>query len=251
MIGITGAKGFIGSHLSGQLNDVYEYTRDPGNSLYLLSQCEGVVHCAAHYTREHDTNDIDKFIDSNIRLGLKILQLIEGKWFVNLGTTWQDYREGVALNLYAASKNAFQSFLDFYVDTGFISAVTVKFTDTFGRGDKRMKLFGLLKNCLDTGERLELTKGEQIIDAIWVGDVVKNIKIAIDMAKSGLNGEVTLTSDYKPTLKELVGFIEGVSGKKMNVGFVKDYPKRCVMNPNFKNALVVSGGRDRVVEYFK
>jgi nucleoside-diphosphate-sugar epimerase len=54
---------------------------------------------------------------------------------VNAGTTWQHYLGQVydPVNLYAATKQAFEAILKFYTSTRDFQAITLELTDTYGR----------------------------------------------------------------------------------------------------------------------
>ena len=64
------------------------------------------------------------------------------------GTAWQHYNNQSydPVCLYAATKQAYECLIDYYVKVHGLHAVTVKLHDTYGEGDERGKLFYLLQS---------------------------------------------------------------------------------------------------------
>ena len=51
-----------------------------------------IIHCATHYTKNHDINDIQKIFEANILLGNILLECskkMNVKKFINLSTVWE------------------------------------------------------------------------------------------------------------------------------------------------------------------
>ena len=74
-----------------------------------------VIHCATHYIKKHNFNDIKKLSESNIVFGNIILENIKNmkvKKFINFSTVWEDYNgiQNNYANLYSAYKKAFGIF---------------------------------------------------------------------------------------------------------------------------------------------
>jgi len=135
-----------------------------------------VIHLASLFLSQHNENDLDGLVDSNIRFGLYMLEAMSDLGinnFINTGTSWQHYNDSLyePVNLYAATKQAFQDVLDYYVSACSLDAVTLKLFDTYGSGDKRKKLVHLLMGLEKSGDVLEMSPGDQEINIVHVSDV--------------------------------------------------------------------------------
>ena len=171
---LTGSTGFIGSELLKDLskdNKVYITLRrkisnkfksknivgvqfknykELSNKLQKL-KINSVIHCATHYVKSHNLDDIEKLGDSNILFGNIILENLEKmavKKFINFSTVWEhaNGKKDNYNNLYSAYKASFRNIIRFYkkkyIKTKFLNLVV---SDTFGVNDKRKKIVKVLK----------------------------------------------------------------------------------------------------------
>lgn len=201
---ITGVTGYIGSHLARALMPDWEVcglVREPLNLEYIsditsqiemfrydgtydsmdaalkASRPDLVYHLAAYYTGSHSAGHIQKLLDSNIGMGLHLLEAMSAHrvpFLVSASTVMAHYQgeKYQPLNLYAATKQAFSDLLAYYVDAGMLRAVTLVLSDTYGPGDHRPKILNLVKQAAENEERLPLSDGEQDYDVVYIDDVV-------------------------------------------------------------------------------
>jgi len=211
---ITGATGFIGHHLARKLSDdgksVILLVRDTnrvdesnlkGNFRIVNTsidfkellaslggfEIEGVIHLASQYIKDHSPNDINGLVDSNITFGSQIIEAaisLGANWFINVGSIWQHFMnaEARAVNFYAATKNAFDSILDYYSDTSGIKAVSLYIGDTYGPHDHRAKILNLWREATVNGKPVNMSPGHQEINILHVDDVVSGILRIVEMA---------------------------------------------------------------------
>ncbi len=264
---VTGATGFVGSNLCKHLvrNDwkvtilsrassdysninsltseieVFEYD---GNIEKLIScfrdvKPDVVFHVASLFIAEHNSHQIDKLLESNILFGLHVLEAMKEsktELMINTGTSWQHYQNNDynPVNLYAATKQAFDCLMKFYIESEGLRLVTLKLFDTYGESDKRPKLMNLMKNFLYTGEYLAMTEGEQILNLVHIEDVVNAYLEAYEYLKNNkmINYIVFgVGSNSGIKLRDLISKFEVISGKKLNVKWgMKPYRKREVMS---------------------
>jgi CDP-paratose synthetase len=166
---ISGSTGFIGKHLVKRLlskkYDIYAIVRNTkdsnllgkeksfifsGDTEKLVSfmqkeKFDGVIHLASLFLASHKADDIKDLINSNVFLGTAILEASvksNVKWFLNTGTFWQHYnnKDYSPVNLYAATKQAFEDIAKYYTETSKINFATIKLSDTFGENDTRPKI---------------------------------------------------------------------------------------------------------------
>ena len=265
---ITGATGFIGKHLTRRLlehkYDIYSIIRKSsakknldkknikyfidGNSIKELitffkkERFDGVIHLASCFIVEHKSEEIADLVNSNILFSTKVLEasvITNVHWFINTGTFWQHYqnKEYSPVNLYAATKQAFEVIAKFYMETSSINFVTLKLNDTYGPGDTRPKIFNIWKKIAENGETLVMSTGEQLIDMTYIDDVIdayiKMIElIKNDELKSFSGKSFIVSSDRLIKLKELADIFSKVTQKRLNINWGgKSYRKREVMMP--------------------
>lgn len=264
---ITGGTGFIGRHLIQALlnkQEVFLLSRRevkiqgiPDENIFVFNdnipslknfinqnKIQGVIHLAAYYVAEHKAEDLKNLILSNILLGTSILEAIvntEVKWFINIGTIWQNYNvrpysdEYNPVNLYAATKQAFLTIAKYYEETTDIKFVTLKLCDTYGEGDTRRKIINLFWENAKSGNLLEMSEGEQLIDIVHVQTVIKGINKLIEKISSepdSLKSEYVITSGRQISLRELALDFENKNKVKLNIKWgARNYRKREVMKP--------------------
>jgi nucleoside-diphosphate-sugar epimerase len=239
---VTGASGFVGRHLVHDLLaagwEVHAVGRDSdrfralgataGLRLHLDSDTEGLVktvasvrpgvcfHLASYFVAQHQTADVAPLIRSNLDFPIRLAEALSrlgNVVMVNVGTAWQ-HRDGRGygpVDLYAATKQAFEDVLRFYAESGGVRVVNVKLFDTYGPGDSRPKLFKLLLDAVRSGTELGLSPGEQLIDLVHVTDVVAALRRAGELAGPDMSG-FGLSSGRPVTVRQLVTLIQGETG---------------------------------------
>lgn len=267
-IAISGATGFIGQHLCNRLmkedipficitrpsSDHSFFKKNKIQCINFTSgdaslehkfqeyQVTGVIHLAAHFVAEHSYENIKDLIESNILYGTCILEASAKAgcdWFLNTGTFWQHYKGATydPVNLYAATKQAFEDIAKFYVEAHGLKFCTLKLCDTYGPGDRRQKIFNLFAKYAATGEVLEMSPGEQLIDVVHVEEVasafIKLIKLLNKTKNFSSNCEsYYVSSRRKISLKELANEYEKINGVRLNIKWgARPYRKREVMFP--------------------
>lgn len=263
---LTGATGFIGRHLFKALKDENHEvvvlarstseTSFTGENKVLTSDqdfetlrkefssfsFDGIIHLASLYINQHEPDDIDDLIQSNISLGTKVLEMAKENnlsWFINTGTLFQHFNneEYNPVNLYAATKQAFEDVAKYYYETSDLNFVTLKLNDTYGPNDKRKKIFNLWMNYANTGEKLPMSPGEQRMEIIYIDDVVNGFTTLINLVESDhdrsfCGKSFSLPSEERMPLKKLAFIFEEVTGKSLSINWGElNYRPRDVMKP--------------------
>ena len=182
---VTGASGFIGSRLFSMLSEQGHHAvtcnrGDVPRAIINTVSPDVVIHLAGHYTFYHHALDAARLVESNIAYGVQVLEAMRQhgvRHLVTLGSMMQ-YRPGdaSAVNLYAATKAAFQEIIDYFVAAYGFDAVTLMLSDTYGPGDTRGKLVQRL--CEATGSSappLKMSPGHQTLNLVHVDDVCRAI----------------------------------------------------------------------------
>jgi len=199
-----------------------------------------VFHLASRFLAEHQPGQVTELIDANVRLGAQILEAMAvngSRRLVNAGTSWQHYGSMAyrPACLYAAAKQAFEALLDFYVDAHDFRAITLKLFDTYGPGDLRPKLVALLRTAVATGKALDMSGGDQLIDLVYIDDVVEaflkaGTRLLLD--ESGAKEEYAVSSGNPITLRQVVATYAHVLGADLTVRWgARPYRAREVMVP--------------------
>jgi nucleoside-diphosphate-sugar epimerase len=265
---VSGATGFIGSHLvrrlAGEGTPVHALLREGSDASALAAlgstvtlhrhdattdglmgiladtRPETVYHLAARFVAEHQTADIVPLIESNLLFATQLAEAavaVGVRNFVNVGTAWEHFEDGDdnPVCLYAATKHAVESILRFYVEARGLRVVTLKLFDSYGPKDPRRKLFAILREAAASGERLALSPGAQLIELVYIDDIVEALIVA---ARRLTDGEVegmeryAVSSGNPLPLRELVETWARVTGKVLNIDWgARPYRAREVMVP--------------------
>jgi len=277
---MSGATGFIGQNLLGKLLangvEVHVVVRE-GSDLSLFEkevkffhydqeistlleytereQFDGVIHLASLFLAAHTPQDIPALIDSNVRFATELLEAAKSThigWFLNTGTFWQHYEsDGYnPVNLYAATKEAFEVIAKYYTETSNLLFTTLKLNDTFGPNDTRNKVFNLWSKIAQTGETLEMSAGEQYIDISYIEDVVEAYFLLCkalneDEKQTLQHREFVVTQEQRVTLKELSLIFQNAIGKNIDITWgAREYREREVMEP-YNNGERVPGWQQK------
>lgn len=262
---VTGASGFIGRNLSNTLandknNLIYALVRKATNKTALSGnvvsvtyeginklidtleeyKIEGIVHLAGYFTANHNPGDIDRLIGANILFGSHVIESGARagiKWFINTSSFWQHHKN-MSYNpvaLYAATKKAFEDILLYYKETSSVRIVNLELFDTYGPDDHRPKLFRHLLNAMETGRALSMSPGEQLINLVYIDDIISAYLLTIGALNRGvpqLQENYSVPSKNLCSLKETVRIFSEHCGNPIHIKWGGiPYRPREVMNP--------------------
>ena len=270
---MTGLTGFIGQHLAERLledgHEVFAIVRptskinelsenlqqnvkflvnDEKNTLLDIvtdlcvenNRPDVVYHLATNFTNAHHFEDIKFLVQSNITFGTELLDAMTANNvfnFVNVGTFAQHFEDAEysPVNLYAATKECFESIIQFYVEAKGLRCIALHLFDTYGPSDRRGKILGLLKKISETGETLKMSPGGQLIDIVYIDDVVEAFVAAgkyLSKSQYDYCGTYGVSSLNPIPLREVVKIFEEVAGKKLSIEWGgRPYRQREVMIP--------------------
>lgn len=260
---VTGATGYIGSHLLpalGREHEVYAVVRESSEtgaienfikgkvifekqSIYgLLAELmpDVCIHLAGVFYGEHTPENIESLLESNLVFAAVIFDAAASagcRKFLNTGTYWQQFSKESynPVNLYAATKQAAEDILLYYVRAKGCSALTLQIFDSYGPGDHRKKILNIIRD-LKNGAQIDLTAGEQKMYYCHIEDLVSGylqaLKLVITM-EPGTYARYALRDQEPVSLRELVEEFLRIQGKHLDINWGgRAYRDREIMDPS-------------------
>jgi len=266
---ITGGSGYIGSQLVKHFiinNDIvstiirkdsslhyieeftdqvicYEHDGTTDNMIEILSSANPdiVLHLASMTRFNHSLIETELLIKDNILFGTQVLEAMAKNNisnFINTGSYWQNSngKNYSPNSLYAATKEAYEKIIQYYVQVKNIRAITLILYDVYGPNDVRNKIFFQINQAVKKGETLSMTPGEQYLDMLFITDLIAAYNISIQrlMNNSSTNDyeKYYLTTGNQIKLKNLVELYLEISNKKINIDWGgKMYSDKQIMKP--------------------
>lgn len=179
--------------------------------VFLENKIDIIVHCATDYGRK-SINRL-QIIESNLILPIKLLEfgVKNGvKCFLNTDTIL-DKR----INYYSLSKKQFKDWL--FGCRNEMVCINISLEHFFGPGDDRTKFVSyIVGNLINQVDKLDLTRGEQKRDFIYIDDVVDAFLKIINHSTTLKNGfyEFQIGTENVLTIKEFVLMIKELIGNK-------------------------------------
>ncbi|MBA7555734.1 CDP-abequose synthase [subsurface metagenome] len=239
---ITGATGFLGSHLlptlvekgyniiilkrsfsniwqiQNVLSQIKSYDIDKVSikEIFDENKIEGIIHIATDYGRKNN-NDITQMFKANIELPTQLLDLgckHRIVFFINTHTFLNS-----KYMLYSAMKNSFIEIAKYFSDNFKVKFINMKLEHVYGEKDEYSKFIPfIIKNILEK-KTIEVTKGEQKRDFIYVQDVVNAYLKVLDNLRNLDEGfiEFAIGTGISTAIRDFVNKIEEQINKKANI----------------------------------
>jgi nucleoside-diphosphate-sugar epimerase len=252
---LTGATGFIGSHmLERLLQDEYRVialirgnsdarriahllahknlqitNMDSISGIFEFSPPDIVIHMATCYKKNHSPEDIAYMIEWNIHIPTTICQLCADhgvKYFINTGTFFE-YDRTVhpitesspekVLNLYASTKLAFANILKYYTEQYDIKALTLKLFMPYGPRDN-IKLIPVAIRALLNHSPMTLSAPKHRLNFTYASDIIDAYLCGLEALPHLPSYEVVNIAHPETTsLESVVRMIEKIVGEKIDL----------------------------------
>ncbi len=217
----------------------YDGTLDSVKAIFSKCMPTLVVHLAAKTVVQHRAEDLDELFDAGLRLPSFLAEYssqLNGCCFINTGSFWTHYMTPAyrPVNLYAATKQAFEDVLEYYLDATPLTGTTLVLPDTYGAGDTRAKLIPYLLKQLNSEEPILLSPGEQKIDLLHKDDVANAYVVAAErlLSRQAMKRKYRLSGGSLLSIRDLVNEIEELSGSVLNANWgALGYRGRELMHP--------------------
>jgi len=243
---ITGAGGYVGSNLVKSLvktnHSVYLVLRDSrlnnkttniGFPYHIYNGIENlicffkevepelVIHAAGYIVNEYNSEELRILIESNIQFGSEILEAMRFsgcKNFINLGSIYQIKTPlNENFNLYAATKNAFEEIIVYYVKTYGFRVIKMRFSNIYGPYNNRSILNKII-NHIGKPSKFVFYSYDKKINFIYIDQVVDSIISSINLFKNFKSiylKPYIIKSNESIFLSELIELIEEVSHRNI------------------------------------
>lgn len=242
---LTGATGFLGSHLakalidqgcelvalkrkSSDLSRIASLVPDIAffdiedmeskNPFQSGTRIDAVIHTATNYGRNGESPS--KVFAANSVFPLKLLETAVDSGvevFINTDTILDKY-----LNLYSLSKNQFLQWGKYFSQKNHIHFVNLRLEHLYGPGDDSSKFTScVINSCLANTASLKLTPGEQRRDFIYIDDVVSAYLLLLAKLGPGRKWfeEFEVGSGKAVSIREFVETVHRITGSKTNLEF--------------------------------
>lgn len=253
---ITGADGFLGAALVGELlaqgARVYAMVRSTANLKRLKQQAadlslvsadiadlnmggikdqmpngiDVIIHAAAVgiHSGQDDWEQLMAVNVTGTKALLDLALLCKAKRFVYIGTSfeygngslWKESDEIAPRNLYGLSKNLGWCTARYYMDCFGLPVIGLRPFYLYGPTEAETRLIPTLLRAMRDGGALPLTPGRQQLDFVYIDDAVRAVIMA--SLKENIMGELfNICTGHLTSVRQAVDALKKISGKTIDV----------------------------------
>lgn len=229
LIGVTGADGFIGTHLIEQLKEGgYQHRSFQGDLLDMdaletfAEGCDQVVHLAGVFS-----NDFDQLMNVNVKGTRNVVEAckkqdVERIVFSSTGAVYgEPLKEGISHEedpllpntLYGISK----AYAEEYIRFSDLPFVILRFPNVYGPGNRKGVIYHFIDSIKKQRKVTVFGTGEQKRNFLFVEDAVDAILKTLESKRNNEVFNIADTAIY--SLKDLISVLQEVRGLKFSVDF--------------------------------
>jgi nucleoside-diphosphate-sugar epimerase len=255
---VTGGTGFIGKSLINSLEkNNYTYmvlTRNKklkNNNYIILDQKlinaskkildfkpSIILHLATNFQKKHSFEMMSEIIEGNITFGSKILELLKSKikLFINISSAYTSLngKNYDPKDYYSSTKFGFEAILKYYNKYHNFKVVNLLLADTYGPGDKRIKLINIL---LNEKKLINIHNLNDEINYTYIDDVINALISVINYKWIQKWNNFSIFSGKSIKIKNLIKKIENIRKKKINFVTKSKKNKNFKFRPRFKKLI--------------
>ncbi len=244
---ITGGTGYIGRHVADCLakeHEIYVIVRESSNVSFLKNCVAGIIvyeeetiydelekiqpeiliHLSGVFYSQHTRENIKNLLESNVVFSSIVIDAAVKagcKQIINTGSYWQNYggEKYNPVNLYAATKQAIEDVIQYYVRAEKCKAITLQIFDTYGPDDPRNKILNKIKE-LEAGTEFRMSGGEQKVYFCHIEDIVRGYERAVHVLcgmESGKQARYALRGEEPVRLREVVELYLRIQKKQIDI----------------------------------
>ncbi len=213
---------FVRSYPSGRVKDsrifgTKDYSKIRSNMLSIKPNL--IINLASDYSAHHRYENIKPIIDTEINLSAHLAEICCELKIPMLQTKslFQKSVKNSGINLYAASKNARDALMQYFIEFNELTLINILLGDVYGFADTRKKLIPSVIAHLEAGvnSKFVLENPERKFYPIYLEDVLYVITTTIKKIEAGSmkSGDVHCFQKDGMTLKNFVDKVQAIVSK--------------------------------------
>jgi len=245
---VSGINGFLGSHLAIKLSsnykiiglvsnakniyrikkynfEIYNSTDENIKKIFNKNNIFSVIHAATIYRKTNDS--ITNLINTNVLLPIRLFELAS-KYNVSVFFNTDSFFNNKTYNYsylseYTISKNQSLEWLKLLSINSSCKLVNMKIFHMYGEGDSLTKFIPqIISKIRENTSFIELTKGNQTRDFIYIDDVVNAYKIILkNIDKLKEFQEFDVGTGQSTSIKGMVNLIKKITSSGTDLQFGK------------------------------
>lgn len=184
-----------------------------------------VVHLASFSSSSDALSDINKLIESNIIFTSVLLDALSDcniKLFINTGSFSEYYYNNEVINptyFYSATKISARYIIEYFSKKNNFKVINAILYTVYGKKSSNKKIIDYAIDSLDSADSIKMSDGKQILDFIYIDDVVNfYINLLYNFSKLNIKEkDYFVGTGCGTSIKELVQILEDKTGKKANI----------------------------------
>jgi nucleoside-diphosphate-sugar epimerase len=213
---------FIRSHQPNKLNhsgifETKDFSQIRSNMLTIKPNL--IINLASDYSAQHHYEGINTIINTEINLSAHLADICceLGIYLMHTKSLFQKSEKNAGINLYAASKNARDALMQYFIAFNELNLINIILGDVYGYGDNRKKLIPSVIAHIAAGDNSNfvLENPERKFYPIYLEDVLNVITTVIKKIETGSIklGDVQCFHKDGMTLKNFVDKVQTVVSK--------------------------------------